>query len=546
MIQQIMSLATAPIPTNNAALQAFAAHLQTEYARLQIAYAQLETGNKVLLSEVHNKTLWIEKIQAELDELKRYRYGRRSEKIEQRIEQLEMALDDLYIDQALDRIEEEKKEQQKKQEAPPATPKKKRKTSEARKSLPEHLPRERHQHDAACMCPACGGKNLTLISTEEREVLDYVPAHFRVIVHVMPKMGCRDCEKITQPVPALPIERGLPSANLLAHVLTAKYCDHLPLYRQSEIYAREGVKLDRATMAEWIGRMADLVDPLADAVRRHIALGESLHADDTPIRVLDPGRGRTKTGRLWVVVRDERPWGSSAPPAAFYRYAEDRKAQHATALLEGCGGFLHADAYAGFNQLYKLHPRHQAQFMEVACWAHARRKIYEVWVKDRSPAAEALLKMIAELFAIEADIRGSSPEQRLKVRAEKSAPMLTKMKTAFEAALTRTSQQGKLAKALRYAINLWPALTLYTTDGRCDISNNAAERAIRPLALGRKNWLFAGSDKGGISAAAIFTLTQTAKLNGVNVEAYLRHVLNVIADHPIKHIDQLLPWNVKL
>lgn len=547
MIHIIMTFAHTTLPTNPATLHAFAATLLRDYSALENKYAALEVGNKVLLSEVHHKTLWIEKLQAELAELKRNRYGRSSEKIENRIDQLEIMLEEIEIGEVADRLEQERL---KKQKTPPVepTPTRKRRTSPERKSLPEHLPRERVEHEAACVCPACGGANLTLIGTDERSVLDYVPAHFRVIVHARPKMGCRDCETITQPpVPSLPIERGLPSAALLAHVLTSKYCDHLPLYRQSEIYAREGVEINRATMAEWIGMMATLVDPLAEAIRKHIGQGAAIHADDTPLPVLEPGRGRTRVGRLWTMVRDERSWGSTVPPAAFYRYSPDRKAEHAQALLEDCGGFLHADAYAGFNQLYKQHSiTGKPQFLEVACWAHARRKIYEVYAQGGSPTAEELLRQIGELFAIEAGIRGHSPSDRLKARAEQSVPLLAAMKIAFGAALSGVSQQSKFAKALRYSLTLWPALTRYTTDGRCDICNNAAERAIRPLTLGRKNWLFAGSDKGGNNAAVIFTLTQTAKLNGLNVEAYLRHVINVIPDLPIKRVDELLPWNVKL
>lgn len=547
MIHIIMSFAHATLPTNPAALQAFASTLLRDYAALESKYADLKIGNEVLLSEVHHKTLWIEKLKAELAELKRNRYGRSSEKMENRIDQLELMLEEIEIGEVADRLEQERL---KKQKTPPveSPATKKPRASSERKSLPEHLPRERVEHEAACVCPNCGGTNLTLIGTDEREVLDYVPAHFRVIVHARPKMGCRDCETITQPpVPSLPIERGLPSAALLAHVLTSKYCDHLPLYRQSDIYAREGVEINRATMAEWVSMMAALVDPLAEAIRKHIGEGAAIHADDTPLPVLEPGRGRTRVGRLWTVVRDERPWGSTVPAAAFYRYSPDRKAEHAKALLEDCSGFLHADAYAGFNQLYELHPKTgKPRFWEVACWAHARRKIYEVYAATASPTAEELLRQIGELFAIEAAIRGRSPADRLTARAEKSVPLLATMKIAFESALAGVSQQSKFAKALRYSLTLWPALTRYTTDGRCDICNNAAERAIRPLTLGRKNWLFAGSDKGGNNAAVIFTLTQTAKLNGLNVEAYLRHIFNVIPDHPIKRIDELLPWNVKL
>jgi transposase len=387
-----------------------------------------------------------------------------------------------------------------------------------------------------------------VIGSDTREVLEYVPSQFKVIVHERPKLSCRDCETITQPaLPSLPIERGLPGPGLLAHVLVSKYCDHLPLYRQSEIYARDGVDIERSTMADWVGRMAFLLEPLAAEVAKHVRAGETVHADDTPVPVLDPGRGKTKTGRLWVAVRDERPWGSAVPPAAFYRYAPDRKGEQAQALLKDCRGYLHADAYGGFKHLYEPHPiTGEAPLMEVACWAHARRKIYEVHAATSSPAARMLLDRIAELFAIEAAIRGQAPEQRLAVRKGQSAQLLADLKTAMESALTRVSGKSTLAQALRYALSRWDALSRYTTDGRLDICNNAAERAIRPLAIGRKNWLFAGSDPGGERAAIIYTLTETAKMNGIDPESYLRDVIGRIADHKINRIGELLPWNINL
>jgi transposase len=387
-----------------------------------------------------------------------------------------------------------------------------------------------------------------LIGTDERELLEYVPSHFKVVVHRRPKMSCRACETVVQPpMPTLPIERGVPGAGLLAHVLVSKYCDHLPLHRQSAIYAREGVELDRSTLCDWVGRMAFHLSPLAEAIAHHVREGPALHADDTPVPVLDPGRGKTKTGRLWVAVRDERPWRSGVPPAVFYRYSPDRKAEQAEALLAGCRGFLHADAYSGFKDLYRPDPlTGNVRLVEVACWAHARRKLYEVHVATKSPAAQELLKRIGELFAIEDGIRGQPPQERQAVRAERSAPLLEQLKNRFEDTLNKVSRKTSLADALRYALVRWHALTRYTTDGRLDICNNAAERAIRPLALGRKNWTFAGSDSGGERAAVMYTLIETAKLNGLNPEAYLRLIIDRIADHPAKRIAELLPWNVKL
>jgi transposase len=474
--------------------------------------------------------------------LRRARFGRSSEKLDHDIEQLELMIGNLEEGQA-----ESNERTEAANPAASSAPKKER-SQPIRRPLPEHLPRERVEHEASCVCPSCGGTNLTVIGTDEREVLEYVPSHFKAVVHCRPKVSCRNCQTIVQPpMPVLPIERGRPGPALLAHVLAAKYCDHLPLHRQSEIYARAGVELDRSTLAEWVGRMAFHLSPVADAIARHVRAGPALHADDTPVPVLDPGRGKTKTGRLWVAVRDERPWASGVPPAVFYRYSADRKSEHAEALLAGCRGFLHADAYAGFKNLYHPNPlTGDVRLMEVACWAHARRKIYDVHHATKSPAAKELLDRIAELFAIEAEISGRCPLDRQAARAERAVPLLAQMKTRFEEVLNTVSRKSSLAEALRYSLLRWNALTRYTTDGRLDICNNAAERAMRPLAIGRKNWMFAGADSGGERAATMYTIIQTAKLNGLDPEAYLRTLIARIADHPAKRIGELLPWNINV
>jgi transposase len=512
-----MSLAQAKIPSDPAALHAFVTALQ---------------------AELYAKTLLIEKIKAQLTALRRARFGRSSEKLDRDIEQLELMLGDLE--------EGDAESKARTSQAKPAA--EAREQTEAptrgRKPLPDHLPRETVTHEAACSCPNCGGTKFSKIGEDEREVLEYVPSHFKVVVHVRPKLSCRACETILQaPMPSLPIERGRPGPGLIAHVLAAKYCDHLPLYRQSEIYARDGVELDRSTLADWVGGAAFLLAPLAEAIARHARDGTSLHADDTPIPVLDPGRGRTKTGRLWVLVRDERSWGSTAPPVAFYRYGADRKTEQAVALLDGCQGFLHADAYAGFKELYKPDANGQSALNEVACWAHARRHIYEVHAKAKSPLSEEALERIAALFVIEKTINGKEPAERLAVRQEKSLSLLAELKAFFEATLLKISGKSSLAGAIRYSLTRWDALLRYTTDGRLEMTNNAAERAIRPLALGRKNWLFAGSDTGGDRAAMMYSIIQTAKLNGLDPEAYLRDIIDRIGDHPINQIDELLPWN---
>lgn len=475
-----MLSATASLPADPAALQAFAVALQAENATLkQTMQCELAARDH----ELYAKTLYIEKLKLQLAIMRRDRFGRSSEKLDLAIDQMELVLGDL---------EEAQAEHTAAAVADPVLlplPEQRAKLQPVRRPLPEHLPRERITHEAAGVCPACGKSNLTCIGIDEREVLEYVPSHFKVLVHVRPKMSCRACETITQdPMPALPIERGLAGAGLLAHVLTAKYCDHLPLHRQSGIYARDGVELERSTLAGWVGQMAVLLNPLAEAIAGHVRQGEAVHADDTPVPVLDPGRGQTKTGRLWVAVRDERPWGSAIPPAVFYRYAPDRKATQAEALLKDCRGYLHADGYAGFNCLYEVNAiTGKAQLIEVACWAHVRRKIFDVHVATQSPAALDLLERIATLFKIEATIRGRTPAERQVVREEQSIPLLNELAIAMTAAYERGSKKSGLGKAIAYALTRWPALLRYTTDGRLDMTNNAAERAIRPIAIGRKN-----------------------------------------------------------
>jgi transposase len=516
-----MSLATAAAPADPEALRAFVGELQ---AALGAAEAGLEA-----------RDLRIEALEQQLAVALRARFGRSSEKLDRQIEQLEQALGDLQETRAEGEARAEASGE-------PASP---RKVRGPRKPLPAHLPREIVRHEPPAACPCCGSTRLSVIGEDSREVLEYAPARFKVIVHVRPKVSCRACEAIAQtPAPSMPIERALPGPKLLAHIAVGKFCDHLPLYRQSQIFARDGVELDRATMAEWMGRLSFLLQPLAEAIGRHVRAGTSLHADDTTVPVLDPGRGRTKTGRLWALVRDERPWGSRAPPAVLYRYSPDRKGEHARALLEDCEGFLHADGYAGFERLFApVPPANAPRLFEVACWAHARRKLYDV--KDGSPAAEEALRRIAELFAIEETIAGQEPEARLAARQRESLPRLAELRVFLEATLRGVSQKSKVAAAIRYATARWDQLARFTTDGRLEMTNNAAERAMRIPVLGRKNYLFAGSDEGGVRAATFYTLIGSARLNAVDPEAWLADIAERIADHPISAIAELLPWNWK-
>jgi hypothetical protein len=338
-------------------------------------------------------------------------------------------------------------------------------------------------------------------------------------------------------MPPLPIERGRPGPGLLAHVLIAKYADHLPLYRQSDIYAREGVDLERSTLADWVGRSAALLDPLVQALRKDVMASDVVHGDDTPVPVLEPGLGKTKTGRLWAYVRDGRPHGDERPPAAVYFYSPDRKGEHPQSHLKGFRGILHADGYAGFDAIFE-----RGQVSEAACWAHVRRKFFDEHEKG-SPLATEALERIAALYGIETDIKGKPPDERQRLRHERAKPLLDELKAWLEATLKKISGKSDLAKAMRYTLSRWDALTRFLHDGRIEIDNNAAERAIRGVALGRKNYLFAGSDAGGERAATIYSLIETAKLNGLDPEAYLHDVLARIADHKINRIGELLPWN---
>lgn len=425
--------------------------------------------------------------------------------------------------------------------------------TEVDRSLPAHLPRDdqihrpattaaHHDNDGqACGCTACGGR-LRRIGADVSEQLEYVPSHFKVIRHVRPKLACVKCQTIFQAdAPSRPIARGLPGPGLMAHVMVSKYCDHIPLYRQSRIYAREGVELDRSTMAGWVARGDELIDPLLAALGRYVLAAEKVHADDTPVKVLDPGAGKTKTGRLWVYVRDDRPAGNPAPAAAWYRYSPDRKGEHPRDHLHKYRGILQADAYGGWAQLYG------GGVVEAACWAHARRPWWELYQSSgRAPdslAAQAL-RRIKALYEIEAEIRGQPPDLRREQRRARAGPLLRDMHEWLSSLLGRVSAKSEIAQAIGYSLVRWTALTRYVEDGRIEIDNSAAERALRGVALGRNNFLFMGSDAGGERAAAMYSLVETAKLNGLDPQAYLLEVFARIAEHPINRIEELLPWKI--
>jgi transposase len=487
--------------------------------------------------QLTSNTQEIEHLKLVIEKYRRMIFGRKSEKLSGELEQLEFRLEELEIAQAAEEAAQAATEATQ----PSSTQTDSRRRSRpVRKPLPEDLPHEVVTHlPPHSNCPDCGG-TLRQFGEDVSEQLERIPASFKVIRHVRPKFACAGCESVVEaPAPARPIDRGLPGPALLAHVLVSKYGDHLPLYRQSQIYAREGVDLDRSTLAGWVGAASELLTPLVDQIGKHVLAAAKIHADDTPVPVLAPGNGKTRTGRLWTYVRDDRPAGFSTAPAVWFAYSEDRKGEHPRRHLKDFKGALQADAYAGFHHLYG-----DGTIYEVACWAHTRRKFHDIHVAHASPTTTEALARIGALYAIEEQIRGKPAELRCSVRQSRAKPLLDQLRQWMEKTLRSLSTKSETAGAIRYALSHWRALTRYVDNGLLEIDNNAAERALRAVAIGRKNYLFMGADSGGQRAASLYSLIGTAKLNGLDPAFYLRKVLATIAEHPINRIQELLPWNI--
>jgi transposase len=486
---------------------------------------------------VSSARLEIERLKLLLAKARRAQYGQSAERGAKLVAQLELQLAELEESVAEEDTAAELA-------APPAQPEVRARPGRkpARRPLPDNLPRERIVYPAPCTCPKCGGP-VRKLGEDITETLECVPRQWKVIEHVREKVSCRCCEAISQPpAPSHPIARGRAGPNLLALVLAAKYGQHLPLTRQSAIYAGEGVELDVSTLADWVGSSTASLMPMVLGVRGHVFAAERLHGDDTTVPVL--AKERTKIGHVWGYVRDDRPFGGPAPPAVAFFYSPDRGGVHPERHLADFAGILQADAYAGFNRLYQPE-RQPGPILEAACWSHARRRLFELAAVSQAPIATEAVRRIDELFAIEGEINGRPAAERLAVREERTKPLVIALEAWLRAQYERVSRKAEIGKALAYALNHWTALTRFLEDGRICMSNNAAERALRGIAVGRKNWTFAGSDRGGERAAAIYTLIETCKLNGVDPQAWLADVLARLPDHPAKRIDELLPWNWK-
>jgi len=479
-----------------------------------------------------------EELRSQLDKLRRMLFGSRSEKLQQQKTDLESKLDALV----------QKNDEQGERENEPLLPRQLRQPRK-RRPFPEHLPREikRLSSPDEC-CPECGGR-LAYLGEDSAEQLEMLSAALKVIRTIREKYACVKCDCIVQAAaPSRPIERGIAGKGLLAWMLISKYCDHLPLNRLSEMLARQGLPLSRSLLSGWVEASCRLPEPLDEALYNYVMGAWSLHADETPVQVQSPGKTKTERSYLWTYVRDERPFGTHSPPAVWFAWSAGRNGKYAEEHLAGFGGkVLQVDGYAGYNSQFTAQRENGLPLKRAGCTAHARRKIYDIWINARrNPTLMQALALIRALYATEAEIRGQSAECRLAIRQEKSLPLMLSLKALIDEKQKTLSKKSRLSKAFAYIENHWDALCCYCHDGHVEIDNNAAERAIRAVAVGRRNWMFFGSARGGERGAMLYSLLGTCKLNGVDPEAWLRHVLGVLPDWPSNRVKELLPWNVDL
>lgn len=518
---------------------------------LKAMVAALQARNAQLSATVRVCDQLIQSLQLRIAKLKKQVFGKSSEKVTREIEQLELALEDLLIAAAEvsavpDESADENAAPDSASDAPARKPRRRPRVS-------ADTPRERRALDPGSACPDCGGA-LRLVGEDVSEMLDIITAQLKVIEIARLKKSCRCCEKMVQvPAPGRPLAGSMATASLLAYILVSKFDDHLPLYRLNEIFARMGVDIPDTTMVDWCGRTMKLLLPVIERIDARVMASDLLHADDTPIRVLDRslrskdpggavGKG-VKQGRIWGYVLDQRPWAGPAPPAVSYKFAVNWKEEHVRQHLQATSGILQADAYKGYAKLYAAAADGSVRFREAACWAHLRRDFHDLWVSTRSPVAREALDRIGALYDIESRIAGQGAETRLAARQAHSKLRVEAFRAWAEQQLARIPAKGDLANAFRYALTRWPSFCLFLEDGRVAIDNNAAERALRPIGIGRRNWLFAGSDTGAETLARAMTIIETAKMNGLDPQAYLTDVIARINDHKINRIDELLPWN---
>lgn len=524
-------------------------HLSDDPAILKAIIASLEAENAKLSATLRAHDLLVQTLRTRIAKLQKQAFGKSSEKIEREIEQLELALEDLQV--AMAEVDDALVSDDDAEEAiaTPGEAPAEEKALRRRPRISKNAPRERRKLDPGDNCPDCGG-DLRVLGEDVSEMIDMIAAQLKIIEIARIKKSCRRCEKIVQePAPSRPIPRSMAGPGLLAYILTSKFDDHVPLYRQHEIFERMGADIPDTTLVDWCGAAMRTLAPLIERIEADVMASDVLHADDTPIRVLDrsaksKGLGKgVKQGRIWTYVRDQRPWSGTAPPGAVYYFSPDRKGEHPRKHLENSSGILQADAYSGFKSLYDLREDGSAQFREAACWAHLRRDFHDIWTGTKSGIAKEALDRIGRFYDIERDISGRSADERRAIRQEKTKPLVEDFRQWAETQLTRLPGKGDLAKAFRYGLNRWPSFTLFLDDGRVAIDNNAAERGMRPIGVGRRNWLFAGSDTGGETLARAMTVIETAKMNGLDPQAYLADILDRIHDHKINRLDELLPWN---